>query len=189
MAVKPSAAVILMPKSNRGSAVGRSRKRRQSARQLVFPDLDVITLLTLADNTILLQDNPITLAQDVFITHARVIAAIRSLTGGEVPVELGIAKGSLTIAEIGEKLVASPTSQDDVPAVEHAKRYARTIGTFGSPDTDQLLNNGEPIMMKVMLKVTSGQELPKFWAKNLSGGSLTTGAVIRLNTTYFGRWM
>lgn len=148
-----------------------------------------IVLGTLADDTIVKADGP-TLTQDFDVISTEVSFAIREGTAGQGPLEVGLAQSDLTVAEILECLVAEPTSQTDVPAIEHTKRKVRLYGAYRDIGDAQgnLLNDGRPIRKKMFVPVNDGQGMPAVWARNRSGAPLTTGAILECQITSFGYW-
>ncbi len=166
----------------------RGRRRPSAHNFLVFPDEDAIALGALGDQTVVRQANPITLTQAAFIKSVDISMGIHTATPGEGPVLVGISKAELSTSEIAEALVAAPTSQDDVPAIEQSKRFVRQIGQFDMVTQDGVLNDGEVMRIKLNIKVPNGKAMPTFWAKNLSGATLTTGATIRTKAKFYGRW-
>ncbi len=76
---------------------------------------DTITLLTLADNTALLQDNTgnLTLADDFRVLKMEYFATITSGLA-EGPIYFGVCNGELSIAEIKEALIQTgPLNRND----------------------------------------------------------------------------
>ncbi len=130
------------------------------------------------------------LADDFYVISADLTWTIRDLTGGEDPIHVGLANGDLSVAEIKEAINAAPTSRSDIVAREHARRPIRRIGSFVSGSANlfgNYLNDGKPIRTKVKMYLAEGVELNAF-AFNASGAALTTGAVMRVYGTLYGRW-
>ncbi len=173
-------------------ARNRSRKRRSNPNFTVINDSEIITLLTLADDTVLAQDSQLTLTQDIKCISADVLASIRGLTSGNGPIEFGWASTELTVGEILEKLVAQPTSQFDYPAIEHNKRPVGLLGTFvgdQAGDTEEL-NDNVPIRFRFYgpTRIPAGKNMPKFWVRNRSGAPLDTGGIVEMSIKYYCVW-
>ena len=145
-----------------------------------------LTLSTLADNTVL-SATLLDLTQDAFLISADLTWAVRNLTAGQGPIQLGYANSGLTDTEIGEALAASPNSQDDLVAIERTRRPVREAGSFNGLNTEEVLNNGNLLRTKLKFVVTSARDLD-IWAKNRSGAPLTTGALINVSGKVYGNW-
>jgi len=147
-----------------------------------------ITVGAAISEAVVQQDNLVTLDQDVYVSTLHVLIAIEDLTATEGPIEIGVAQSELTTTEIAEALDASPTSEYDIPASEHAKRFVRSVGFFDGLNTHEKMNEGRPLKIRINRRFPAGQELPKIWLRNKSGATLTTGATVVLQQTYFGNW-
>lgn len=169
----------------------RKRKGRTNRKGFVaIPFSTFITLDTLADNTVIkanILGND--LAEDLFIISIDGLWTLRNLTGGETPIEIGLAHSDYTIAEILENLEIEVISPDAKIEMERAKRKIRRVGIFAKGDrTDQGIGDGMPLRTKLLFTVGNSQNLA-LWARNISGATLTTGALIQGNGTIFGRWL
>ncbi len=165
-----------------------ARKRHGRRRSALVPIKFTISvpLSTLANVTAIFAPTP-TLVQDFDIISTDLVCSISGLTVGEGPVDVGLAAGIYTAAEVGEALDASPTSQYGTE-MERSKRQVRAYGSFSGEVAEETLNDGEAIRRKMFLRGISGQPLANGFARNRSGAALTTGATLRLQGTHWGRW-
>ncbi len=172
-------------------SMARKGRRRRTANFGVIPQDPVITLSTLADDTVI-SGSALTLTQDFHWKSCDVESlGVRNQTPGEGPVLIGIAAPELTVVEIEESIDAVPTSQYDYPAVEHARRPVRVIGMFPSITADENLSQGEYRKRQRLgrvLRIPAGKELPQIFAYNRSGGPLTTGGVVLASLKHYGTW-
>ncbi len=166
----------------------RRAKRGSGKNFAVIPQDPTITLGTLADDTVIL-GSQLTLQQDISYKSCDVEISVRNQTPGEGPVLVGLAAPQLTIVEIEEAVDAVPVSQQDYPAIEHARRPVRVIGSFPSITADELLSQGQ-YRRRIRLPMTCLNDgfLPTFFAYNRSGGPLTTGGIILINAKHYGTW-
>ncbi len=109
-------------------------------------------------------------------------------TAAEGPLEVGIANGDLSVAEVAECLDSNPTSQSDIVAREFARRPVRRSGVFDGVATIASLNDGKSIRTKLNTILDEGTEL-KAWIKNLDASALTTGTLIKINGAIYGYWI
>ena len=105
--------------------------------------------------------------------------AIEGLTAGEGPIEVGVAHGDYTLAEIEEYLenTGSWNESDKVQSREVARRLVRSVGILSSDE--DMINDGKPVKTKLNWLLNEGQTLD-LWAYNISTGQLTTGAIVHL---------
>lgn len=155
---------------------------------VAIPFSTQLSLSTLADDTVLSSSLFISaFGEDIFIISVDAHWALR-ITANELPVEVGFAHGDLTDIEIKENTEAELTDPDDIIAKERARRPVRRVGVFSVGGvTDMVLNDGVKIRTPIKFSVGNDHVL-NFWAKNISGATLTTGAFVELNGTLFGRW-
>lgn len=166
----------------------KSPRRRRQANFGALPQSIAITLSTLNDDTVIVQGTETILTQDFNMKSVDVVATLRDNTAGEGPIYFGIAASEYTVGEILEALKASPTSQQDVPAVEHAARKVRTIGAFKSTDAATKSVTLGKRRVKLWQRTPAGKALPSFWAWNRSGAALQTGSIIQIEAVYYGNW-
>ncbi len=168
-----------------------AKKRRRNRKGFTaIPFNDTNALVTLADATILSGQllNGV-FAEDFFIISIDCTWSLRNVTGGEVPIEVGFAHDDYSIAEIDEYLIVNLLDPDNMIAAEQSKRKVRRVGSFQDGDkTDQGINDGRPVRTPMKFVIGSGHGI-NHWAKNNSGAVLTTGAVVHMSGTIYGRWL
>ncbi len=164
-------------------------RRRRSKNFVAIPFNFQMGLATLADGTVILQAMlASTFGEDIYLVSLDWGASIRDLTAGETPISFGLAHGDLSLTEVAEALDAEVTNPDDIIAKERARRPVRRLGVFGeSLLTGMTVNDGILKRSKILFSVGNGFDL-NWWARNQSGGTLTTGAIIEVNGTLYGRW-
>ncbi len=189
MAVKPSAGELIYERNEYIRLMANKRKPpHQRGRFVVIKQVNEVALLTLANQAIVKVDG-LVLAQDFHHVSSDIVATLRGMTANEGPVDYGIAQAELTVAQIAEALDASPTSENDVTAIERTRRRVRMMGTFErSPDEDQTTNNGRFKRQKLFLRIPAGQEMPAMWVRNRSGAALTTGGLAEFQQKNYGHW-
>ncbi len=165
-----------------------ARKRTRRGRLVVLPINAQITLGTVADGVAVLANLIQSLTEDIWIHSVDLTWALRGLTDGEVPIQVGISQGDLTVTEIVEAVTAAPTGPGDIIANEKARRPVRISGQFGDSGVDQTLAHGEMIRTKARFLVSDGKAF-NAWALNRSGANLTTGAIVRVTGRLYGRWL
>lgn len=152
---------------------GRSRSRLRW-----IPVNSNISLTTLGDDTVL-KGAFTAVGRDAYAVVAKGQWAIRDHTANEGPITVGFAHNDLSVTEIEEKLDANASSDpDDIIANEHRKRPVKTSGVFAGNDTEEVLNLGNDVSTPLRFSVGNGHSVA-MWAKNQSGGPLTTGTVLR----------
>ncbi len=147
-----------------------------------------LPLLTAADNGGVATGTLAALEQGFEVISTDLTAVLRDLSAGEGPIEFGLAAAAYTVAEIIEALDASPIQQYGTE-MERSKRSVRSYGKFeGAVDSQASLNDGLPVRRKMFLRLFPGAASPKVWAVNRSGAPLTTGGVVEVSGTHWGRW-
>ncbi len=147
-----------------------------------------ITLGTLVDGVAIVANLIQSLTEDIWVHSVDLTWALRGLTDGEVPIQVGISQGDLTVTEVVEAVTAAPTGPGDIIANEKARRPVRISGQFGDGGVDQTLAHGEMIRTKARFLVSDGKAF-NAWALNRSGATLTTGAIVRVTGRLYGRWL
>ncbi len=165
----------------------RGRSRRRNFVAISFTEQ--LALSTLANNTVLAgRVTTGTFGEDFYAVSADVFWSLQELTANEVPIEVGLAHNDLSVTEISENLDSERLSPDDIIANERARRPVRRSGMFnGTSETHMQLNDGKQIRTPLRFSIGSGFALA-FWARNISGSPLTTGALLDVNGTLYGRW-
>ncbi len=143
----------------------------------------------MANNTVLIADVlGSDLQEDLFVISIDALWTLLNVTTGESPIEVGFAHTDYSVGEILENLDVAITGPDqDMIAKEQSKRIVRRAGIFAhSSVTDLVLNDGNQVRTKILRFM--GNNISA-WARNQTGSTLTTGAVVRLSGTVFGRWV
>ncbi len=148
-----------------------------------------MALGTLADDTVVLTS---LIGQNfgeyIFCISVDLLATITNLASGEVPIVIGVAHGDLTVTEILEFLGAELTDPDDIIQKERSRRPVRRVAQYSDPTGAGAVNDGKKV--RTTMKFTVGNDHSvSFWAVNRSGAALTTGAIIKISGTLFGRWI
>ncbi len=170
----------------------RRRGRRRKGRNFVaIPFSMNVTLGTLSDGAVNTPTGFATMGEDIYCISMDVEARLRGLTAGQLPIGLVAAHGDLTAAEIQENLDASLSDPDDIIAREQARRPVRRIDSFngyGDPAAvDVALGNGSKIRQKLGFSVGDGHFLA-IVGHNRSGAALTSGGIVAVDGTLYGRW-
>ncbi len=165
----------------------KKRSRRRSANFGVLPFDETLVLSTLADNAITTAALQV-LTQDFDVRSIDALCTIDGVTLGDGPLQVGWAQSNLIGAEIVEYLDAAPTSQTDVPAIEHAKRRVRSLGAFRGSAGSETLNDGKPIRSRMFIRVPDGDAVADMWLVNRSGAALQTGAIVHFQGKIYGHW-
>ncbi len=153
---------------------------------MVWPVQIELALVTLANNTALVS-SIITLNEDAFFISADLTWVLEDLTATEGPIRVGLANGDLSVTEIVEAITASPSSPDDIIAMERARRPTRHGGTFPGLSSHEALNNGNPLRTTLKMSIGDTTTL-NVYAVNESGAGLTTGCILNVFGKIYGRW-
>ncbi len=160
---------------------------------VIITHADIITLSTLATNTALKQANPLNLDEDFRLIKMELSAVLTGLTATEGPIHLYLVNDELTVAEIAEAITnAGPQDRNDRLQQERAERFVKLLGVFDGLSANEPLlgRDGQSGFIADTIRWTFSD--PEGWAIvafNQSGGTLTTGAVIRMVMKYFGVWV
>ncbi len=154
---------------------------------VAIPVSQQITLSTLASNTVIGADLIAALTEDLYVISADLMWSLLGHTGGEGPLQVGIAHGDLSVAEIAENLNANVTGPDDIIQMEKARRPVRKAGMFSGLGAQETLNDGKEVRTKIKFSIGDGKAVIA-WVVNRSGATLTTGSLIRVDGMIYGRW-
>ncbi len=164
----------------------KSKGRRQSL--AVINVSESLALLTLADDAVLGVDTD-PFGREFYAISADLYWGVRNHTAGEGPIIVGIAHNDYTDVEVAENLnLTGMEDPGDQIAKEQGRRLVRRAGQFAGQTTDEVLNDGKPMRVRIGFVITDGFSLA-FWAQNKNGGSLTTGAVLEISGKIYGRWI
>ncbi len=146
-----------------------------------------LALSTLANGIVASTGVLANFGEDIFIMSMKASWTLRGATPNEGPLALGYAHGDLSNTEIAEALTAELTDPDDIIQREKARRPVRRVGSFPVISANEALNNGNDVKTLIKFSVGDGHDL-SLWVQNLTGATLTTGAVVNLVGVLFGRW-
>lgn len=153
---------------------------------VAIPFATNLALSTLGDDTVLkVATHGSAFGEDIFLISGDFFFSVQNSTSGEFPLIYGVAHNDLSVTEIKEALEAELTDPDDLIVKERTKRPVRKIAIQN--DTNVPMNDGKPIRQKLGFTVGDGHSLALF-VYNQSGATLTTGTIIEMNGTLFGRW-
>ncbi len=166
----------------------KSSKRRGKKGFVAIPFVAELALSTLGAGVVTAVDAlGAALGEDLYCISVDSWASIISHTPAEGPLVCGYAHSDLTVAEVAECLSAELTDPDDIIAKERSRRPVRKTGVFSGIASDENLNNGQVIRTKLKFSVGDGHNLA-FWVMNSDGDTLTTGTVVKVSGTLYGRW-
>lgn len=166
----------------------RRRGTRRSRRNFVAIPFSKQLALSTLGNDIVLSGDAITFGEDIYCISVDMSVTIKGQTGGEMPLQVGVCHGDLTVSEIAENLVAELSDPDDIIQYERARRPVRKYGKLAPPDGNPWpMNDGKEIRRKLGFSIGDGHSLD-VWVQNLSGATLTTGALVDFDGTLYGRW-
>ncbi len=154
-----------------------------------FPFNVQLALLALADETVLKANLFVSdLIRGLFNISVDATWAVRGLTAGEGPINVGWAHNDLSIVEIKENLDVEMFDPSDIIARERSRRPVRKSGVFQGLTAVEVISNGNIIRTPLRFTTDIGHQIV-FWGMNKSGANLTTGAVIEIQGTLYGRWI
>ncbi len=174
-----------------------AKHTRRSRNFVAIPISGTLNLLTLANETVLVDDVFAgNLTEDLYIMSADITGEIINFTAGEGdPHTCGFAHGDYTVTEIKEALEVKLLGPGNKIEQERARRLIRKTGIFVAETEAQTklnlqgrVSGGASTRTKIKFTVQSGKTL-NFWVFNESGGALATGASLRWQGTVYGRWL
>ena len=165
----------------------RKPKGRRQALAVINVD-ESIVLSTLADNAVLGVDSD-PFGREFYAISADLYWGLDGLTAGQGPIVVGCAHNDYTDVEVAENLnTTGMEDPGDMIAKEQGHRLVRRAGQFSGVGTNEVLNDGEKLRIRLGFVITDGFSLA-FWAQNKSNATLTTGAAINISGKIFGRWV
>jgi len=171
-----------MPKRNR--RYKRSRKKNFVA----IPFNTAITVgAPVADAVVAVDALGNDLGEDLYLISLDAAWSIRDHTVAEGPLQVGVAHGDLSVTEIAEAINAEMTDPDDIIQKERSRRPVRKAGAFAGLSSEEVLENGAMVRTKCKFSIGDGHNL-SLWVINSSGATLTTGTLINIIGTLYGRW-
>ena len=166
-------------------------KKKSNRRKgfVAIPFNSAAALSTLADATVLTADLVTgAFGAEIFVISVDIMLAIRDLTDGQVPLQVGLSHGDLSVTEIKEAITANLADPDDIIQKERARRPVRKFGVFNQDGTHLVLNNGTKVRVPMKFTVGIGHKV-SIYVFNQSGASLTTGSVLEYDGVLYGRWL
>lgn len=161
---------------------------------VIIRETDSVALTTIAEGSVKLLAG-LTLGEDFRMIKTVVTAVVTGLTAGEgVGLQLGIANGELSEAEVAEAINADgPVNRDDRLSTERAERFATIVAMTREADVNgteltMLGPEGGPIVEKTIRWTFSNPNGWQWFVHNI-GIVLTTGSTIRLQATHYGVWL
>ncbi len=160
--------------------------RKFSSKFQVLPVNVNIGLATLANNTVV-KTPLITIADDFWVQSGDLSFALQDATASEGPLYFGVSNGDLSVTEIKEGLNALPTSRSDIIEREKARRPIRRLGQFSVAGVEEVWNDGRMKRVSIKMYLAEGIDID-MWVMNVSGATLTTGAIIQTTGVLYGEW-
>lgn len=153
-----------------------------------IPFVSQILLGTLANATIISSGVlGAVMAKEIFYISVDTVWTLHEFTGGEGPIEVGFAHSDLSITEIAEHLDVVFNNPADRIKRERLGRPVRRVGAFNGILGTEVLNEGKKIRTPIRFTIHDGSEL-NFWTRNIGDAALTTGGIVDIAGTMFGRW-
>ncbi len=169
--------------------MGKHRRRRSRRGFVALPFNTSLALTTLSNGAVLSVDifggN---FTEDFYAISADLVASIRALTPGEGPIGVGFAHSDYSDAEIAEGLAPVLLGPGNKIEQERSRRLIRRHGMFPGILAEETQGDGLPKRTTLKFLISDGFAL-SVWGENQSGAALTTGAVIELQGTVYGRWI
>ncbi len=160
---------------------------------VIITQADLVTLGTLANNAYIKQAGAIAISEDFRLIKVELAAEMVGGTGGESPLHVYLTNDELTVAEVAEAItVAGPVDRNDRVAQEQAERAVFLLGSFRVTSNNAHIHGPkaqQAIIEKTIRWTFSNPEGWSIGVFNQSGGTLTTGAVMRFVAKYFGVWV
>ncbi len=145
-----------------------------------------VGLAALANNTVI-KTPLVTLNDDFWIQSGDLSFALQDATASEGPLYFGVNSGDLSVAEVKEALNALPTSRSDIIEREKARRPVRRVGQFSVAGVEEVFNDGRVKRITIKMYMAEGTDLEAF-VMNVSGATLTTGAIVQISGILYGEW-
>ncbi len=180
---------VLLVSGIAGLALAKKRRPRRRNNFVAIPFETTITLGALVDNVVVVADLFASdLAEDFYAISVDASWAMFENTSTENPIGVGFTHNDLSVSEIAENLTAEVTDPSDIIARERSRRPVRKVGQFAGPDPEQSLNHGDQIRTTLKFMIGNGHQLAAY-AVNRSNATLTTGTLISVLGTVYGRWV
>ncbi len=177
-----------MPTKGYTRRAGYKPRRKRSKNFVAIPFSEAVTIIDNLDGVVQLDTLLPALTEDLFIVSVDCRWGIANHTPQEGPLEVGLAHGDYTAAELIEFLDANVIDPDDMIANEHSKRKVRRSGLFSGLAQEEVLNNGNAIRTPCKFTVGDGKSFT-YWLRNRSGAQLTTGTLLLIQGVVYGKWL
>ncbi len=163
---------------------------------VIIRDDDIITLGTLAGQTVVKQDSPLGILEDFRILKQRHWWNLTggALVDGDGPLIMGICNDELSVGEIGEVMQAGgPLNRNDRERTEFAERGVHLFPE-GKAMIPFLAQTADPTVTYGFFesKHRWTYNNPEGWALflwNKGAGALTTGGTLRVTSEFYGVWV
>ncbi len=158
-------------------AKGKRRSRWTSDMQKV-PIFHSMLLSTLASVTVLKADLLEISNNEYRILSTTLSWSLRGMTNGEVPIQFGLAHNDYSVTEIDECLEGEAVmTRGDKITEEQVDRLVRMVGVISGEGTSPVYDNGKMKTTRLNWAIADGLKVA-FWARNMSGSTLTTGGAL-----------
>ncbi len=165
-----------------------AKHRKWNPRNFISRIRSNMQLGTLAASTLIATATTVISDNEYRVFSYKATWSLSDFTSGEGPINVGVAHGDYTAAEIEEWYESQDTmTRGDLTAAEQGNRMCRQVGTFPGILANETLNDGKPIRTKLNWAVPDGSTLA-IWAYNTGNGTLTTSAEINTSGQIFARW-
>ncbi len=164
------------------SAMARKRRSRRNAGYRYLPVDETLPVGNLATKVVIADDLNTVVDQDTWLMSAALTWGAEGFTAGEGPIQVGLAHGDYTAAEIEECLESLASwDQGDKIANERRRRKVRIAGSIDWFDgATGVLAHGRIVKTKLGFMLEIGETL-KTWAYNPTTGTIATGGQILAN--------
>ncbi len=113
--------------------------------------------------------------------------SMQAHTASEGTFQVGFCHNDLSTTEIEQWSTVELSDPSDIIAVERSRRPARRSGRFLGLTATEVLADGRSIRTKLKFAIGEGHQLA-VWAINRSNGAFTTGTLVIVTGTLYGRW-
>ncbi len=168
----------------------------------IIREVQTISLATLADQAAI-GFSVLTLSEDFRILKSEIVAGVVNVDDEDdvVGLQLGIANGELSAAEIAQCLVSQgPVDRNDRAAREESERWVKILSAAEGVGFDESTaatvrtaifkgEMGGPVITSKDRWTYSDPEGWQFFIFNNTGSAMITGATARLTATHYGVWV
>ncbi len=164
----------------------------KSGKGVIITEKDVITLGALANATAVKQSSPLAILDDFRCLKSVYSMGYTGHTGGEIPVDVYMCNDDLSVAFIAAAIAAQgPLQSSDRQLQELAERAVFLVGTMQQGAVGHIVGRDNQHGVIEHIRPWSynkgvGWTLA---AHNNTGGTLTTGTVVRFTAKHYGVWI